>query len=91
MEHFEIDEIEIFVDISLSNFNNAHTQSKLSLGLWQQTLLVLHVRKQPIDVAREQETLFGYRVPFLGRLIQMAKKFNIVFEKVYISTLLKGF
>ena len=46
--NFEIDEIKVFVDITLSTINNANASSVLSGGHWRQTLYMLHVRKQPI-------------------------------------------
>ena len=53
---FRIYEIEVFIDIIISNFNKAHTSSGLSGGHWQRTIayvhwlayVALHVRKQPI-------------------------------------------
>ena len=33
--HFEIDDIEVFVDISQSSFNNLHTPGGLSVVVWQ--------------------------------------------------------
>ena len=35
LDHFEINEIEISVNISLYNFNNPHTPGGLSDGDWQ--------------------------------------------------------
>ena len=46
---FKIYEIEVFVDISISNFNNAHPPRGLPGGHWQHIVLVLQARKQPID------------------------------------------
>ena len=45
--------LNLFVDISLSNFNNAHTPRGLFGGHWQQILYVFHVRKQPYVKGRE--------------------------------------
>ena len=35
LDHFDIDEIEVFDDISVSNFDKPHTQRGLSGGDWQ--------------------------------------------------------
>ena len=50
MDHFEIDEIELFVDITLSTFGIANVSQGLSGVHWQQTLYMGLVRKHPIGV-----------------------------------------
>ena len=40
LDHFEIDKIEVFVDMPLFNMNNGHTPSGFSGGHWKRTLLV---------------------------------------------------
>ena len=46
--HFKIDEIEVFVDITSSPFNIATVSRGLSVVHWQSTLLMGLVRKHPI-------------------------------------------
>ena len=38
LDNFEIDEIKVYVDITLSTFNFADVSQGLSDGHWQQTL-----------------------------------------------------
>ena len=47
MNYFEIDEIEVFVDITPSTFNIANVSRGLSGVHWQQTILMGIVRKHP--------------------------------------------
>ena len=46
--HLEIEEIYVFVDITLSSFNFDNVSGRLSGGHWEQTQWVLHVRQQSI-------------------------------------------
>ena len=48
MYHFEIDKIEVFVDIALATYNFANEWRGLSGFHWQQTLFVLQFRKAAI-------------------------------------------
>ena len=61
LDHFEIDEIEVFVHITQSTFNIANV-SLGSFGLsgihWQQTLLMGLVRKRPTEVTHPQATFW---------------------------------
>ena len=48
LDHFEIDEIKVFVDISLSTLSFANVSHGLSGVHWQQTLQMDNVFKYPI-------------------------------------------
>ena len=48
LDNFEIAEIKLFVDITLSTFNFANVSRCLSVVHWQQTLKMDHVGKHPI-------------------------------------------
>ena len=48
LDHFEIDEIKTFVDITPSTFNIVNVSRGLSGFHWQQTLLMGLVRKHTV-------------------------------------------
>ena len=50
LEHFEIGQIKVFVDIALSTFNFPNVSYGLSGVHWQQNLLIDHVRNHPIHL-----------------------------------------
>ena len=50
MDHFEIDEIKVFVDITLPTFNFANVSHGLSGVDWQRTLQMDHIRKYSIKL-----------------------------------------
>ena len=54
LDQFEIYEIKVFVDISLSTFNFANVCLGLSIVHWQQTQQMDHVRKHPIYIHLDQ-------------------------------------
>ena len=62
-DHFEIDEIEVFLDITPSNFNNANVSRGLSGVLGQQPLLMGLVRKHPVRRQCSYQPFFS-RDPF---------------------------
>ena len=58
LDHFEMDEIKVFVDITLSTFNFANVSRGLYGVHWQQTLQMDHVRKHPIHLDQTNAAIF---------------------------------
>ena len=48
LNHFELDQLKVFVDITQSAFNFANVSHGSSGVHWQHTLQMDHVRKHPI-------------------------------------------
>ena len=90
MDNFEIDEIEVFVNISISNFNNVFIPGGLSGSHWEQTLYVLYVSKQPIY--REASNnfpfiLFNCRTCFTALTSMVAGSIVVIHVRVFMTDL----
>ena len=77
LDHFEMDEAEVFADITLSTFNIAYVSPGLSVVHWQQVLLMGLVHKHPV----------GYRpIAFIILIISSCQLYSICASKSDIES-----